>query len=85
MSSFIDCFYCLILLEVFYYCFLEVFLRFYEYVCIMKAHCVYMFAHIVGGQKSMSKGCPELPDVGVQNQTEVLWKSRKLWMWPKRK
>lgn len=51
----------------------------------MKAHCVYMIAHIIGGQKSVSKGCPELPDVGVQDQTEVLWKSRKLWMWPKGK
>lgn len=72
MSSFIACFYCLILLEVFYYWLFEVFLRLYEYVCIMKVHCIYMNAHIVGCQKSVSKGCPELPDVGVQNQTEVL-------------
>lgn len=51
----------------------------------MKVHCAYMNAHIVGRQKSVSKGCTELPDVGVQNHTEGLWKSRKLWTWPKRK
>lgn len=56
MSIFIACFYCLILLEVFYYWLFEVFLRLYEYVCIMKAHYIYMNVHIVGRQKSVSKG-----------------------------
>lgn len=36
-----------------------------------------MNAHIIGGQMSVSEGFPELTDVGAQNQTEVLWKSRK--------
>lgn len=51
----------------------------------MKRHYIYLNAHIIGGQTSVFEGFSELPDMGAHNQTQILWKSRKPWTWPKKK
>lgn len=48
-------------------------------------HYIYLNASIIGGQTSVFEHCSELPDMSAHNQTEILWKSRKTWTWPKKK